>query len=113
MPTRRDFLTQTGGGFGAVALAALLADEAHAAAPPPRGGPMDPRPPHFRPKAKAVIQLFMYGGVSQVDTFDPKPELSRRSGQPMPALDDDLKVRSPGTLLGTSRRFAKHGESGI
>jgi hypothetical protein len=110
MLSRRDFLMHTGGGFGALAAAALLAD---AAAPPTRQGPMDVRPPHFKPKAKAVIQLFMYGGVSQVDTFDPKPELTRRSGQPMPALDDDLKVRSPGTLLGTSRKFAKHGASGI
>jgi hypothetical protein len=102
---RRDFLMHTGGGFGAMALAALLAEDAQAAAPPARGelNLLAPRKPHFAAKAKAVICLFMYGGVSQVDTFDPKPELTKRSGQPMPKLDDDLKARSPGTLLGSTR----------
>jgi hypothetical protein len=57
----------------------------------------------------------MYGGVSQVDTWDPKPELTRRSGQPMPDLEKDplFKVRNPGTLLGSTRTFAQAGESGI
>ncbi len=111
---RRDFLTNTGGGFGAMALAALLADEASGAAPPVRAAdPMAPRPPHFPAKAKSVICLFMYGGVSQVDTFDPKPELTRYNGKPMPKLDSELKGRSPGTLLGSTRKFAKHGKSGI
>src|SRR5439155_14204324 len=113
-PSRRDFLWNTGGGFGALALAALLAEEAQAAAPPTSSpGPLEPRKPHFPAKAKAVICLFMYGGVSQVDTWDPKPELTRRHGQPMPLVDPDLKVRNPGTLLGSSRTFAKHGQAGI
>src|SRR5262249_36109798 len=58
---------------------------------------------------------FMYGGVSQVDTFDPKPELLRQHGKPIPTLDRDpvLKARSPGSLLGSTRRFARHGQSGI
>jgi hypothetical protein len=57
----------------------------------------------------------MYGGVSQVDTFDPKPELTRRSGQPIPVLDSDpaLKARKPGKLMGSTRTFRKHGQSGI
>src|SRR5262245_3340834 len=114
MTSRRDFLIHTGGGFGALAAAALLAEDGHAAAPPTREpGPLDVKLPHFAAKAKAVICLFMYGGVSQVDTWDPKPELTKRNGQPMPTLDAELKGRSPGTLLGTPRKFAKHGKSGI
>ncbi|MBY0231931.1 MAG: DUF1501 domain-containing protein, partial [Gemmataceae bacterium] len=69
--------------------------------------------PHFPAKAASVICVFNYGGVSQVDTFDPKPELTRRSGQEMPKLDAELKGRAPGTLLGTKRAFKKHGKSGI
>src|SRR5205814_2079297 len=54
-----------------------------------------------------------YGGVSQVDTFDPKPELTKRNGQDMPTEDDALKIRNPGKLLGSPRKFTKHGQSGI
>src|SRR3954468_13559500 len=114
MTSRRDFLMHTGGGFGALAAAALLAEDGHAAAPPAREpGPLDVKPPHFAARAKAVICLFMYGGVSQGDTFDPKPELARRDGQPMPALDSDLRARNPGALLASPRRFRKHGQSGV
>ena len=57
----------------------------------------------------------MYGGPSQVDTWDPKPELNKHHGEPMPNLESDplLKVRNPGTLLGTPRKFTKYGKSGI
>jgi hypothetical protein len=77
--------------------------------------PLAPKRPHFQPRAKAVICLFMYGGVSQVDTWDPKPELVKRNGQPMPNLDNDplFKVRNPGTLLGSTRKFTPSGRSGI
>ena len=63
---------------------------------------MAPKKPHFPAKAKACIVLFMYGGVSQVDTFDPKAELTRHNGKPIPTLDSDplLKVRNPGTAPG-------------
>ena len=73
------------------------------------------RSPHALPRAKSVIFLFMYGGVSQVDTFDPKPELTRLNGQPIPNLDADplFKVRNPGTLLGSSRVFTPSGQSGL
>src|SRR3954453_18405787 len=85
MTSRRDFLIHTGGGFGALARAALFAEEGHAAAPPAREpGPLDVKLPHFAAKAKAVICLFMYGGVSQVDTWDPKPEPTKRGGPPTP-----------------------------
>ena len=72
---RRDLLLNTGRGFGALALSSLLqgADV----------NPMAPKLPPLPSKAKSVIYLFMHGGVSHVDTFDPKPELTRRSGQPL------------------------------
>ncbi len=73
--TRRELLCRTGAGFGAVALSSLLeAAELN---------PLAPRPSPLPAKAKSVIYLFMHGGVSHVDTFDPKPELTRRSGQPL------------------------------
>ncbi len=73
--TRRDLLTRTGKGFGAVALSSLLQGA--------EVNPMAPKLPPLPAKAKSVIYLFMHGGVSHVDTFDPKPELTRRSGQPL------------------------------
>ena len=85
--TRREFLWETGAGFGAVALTSLLSDDLffdkQAAAAQPRTAfisPMMPKKPHHTPKAKSVIFLFMYGGPSQVDTFDYKPELQKRDG---------------------------------
>jgi Protein of unknown function (DUF1501) len=120
--TRREFFWEAGGGFVGTALATLLAGDGFFTRPaaaterePLIASPLAPKAPHFPGKAKACIVLFMYGGVSQVDTFDPKRELSRHSGKPIPTLDSDplLKVRKPGTLLGSSRRFARHGQSGI
>ena len=73
--TRREMLLKTGLGFGAVALASLL----EAA----ESNPLAPKPPHAPAKAKNIIYLFMHGGVSHVDTFDPKPELARHNGQPL------------------------------
>jgi hypothetical protein len=117
--TRREFLWQAGGGFVGTALTYLLArdgffdKQATAAEAPPN--PLAPKKPHFPAKAKSCIFLFMYGGPSQVDLFDPKPELTKRTGQPIPNLDEDplFKARNPGTLLGTSRKFTKYGTSGI
>ncbi|MBA3485124.1 MAG: DUF1501 domain-containing protein [Pirellulales bacterium] len=88
--SRRRFLGQLGAGFGTVALEALLRQELRAAAPTPSPvtNPLLPlalRTPHFTPRAKSVIFLFMVGGPSQVDTFDYKPELQRLSGEPLPA----------------------------
>src|SRR4051794_31180290 len=81
--TRREFLRGAGGGFGALAVAWMLEQEAHA-----REGsddPLAPRPPHFPVKAERVIYLFMHGGPSHLETFDSKPELQRMGGQPLPA----------------------------
>ena len=118
--TRREFLWETGFGFTGTALTALLAADGFfanstVAAENKEAGPLASKKPHFTAKAKSVIFLFMYGGVSQVDTWDPKPELTRLSGQPMPDLEKDplFKVRNPGTLLGSTRQFAAAGESGI
>src|SRR3990172_9216109 len=78
--TRREMLRQAASGFGAVALAALLAEDAPAAANSPQD-PFSPRKPHFPPRARNVIFLYMDGGPSQVDTFDPKPQLAKEHGQ--------------------------------
>ena len=77
--------------------------------------PLAVKNPHYPAQAKSCIFLFMYGGPSQVDLFDPKPELKKRHGQPIPNLDKDtlFKVRNPGPLLGSSRKFIKCGKSGI
>ncbi len=117
--TRREFLWEAGGGFAGTALTWLLAHDgffsragAAEVAPP---SPLAPRAPHFPARANACIFLFMYGGPSQVDLWDPKPELTKYHGKPIPNLATDplLKVRNPGTLLGSSRRFRKCGQSGI
>jgi hypothetical protein len=77
-PTRRELLQHAAGGFASIALAGLLAEHAQAQTPV---DPLAPRPPHFAPRAKRVIFLYMTGGVSHVDTFDPKPQLVARQGQ--------------------------------
>ena len=102
--SRRDFLRQAGGGFGALAFAALArGDDAL-------------QKPHFAAKAKSVIFLFMEGGPSHVDLTDPKPELTRQNGKPWPASFG--KVLTPmGTggnnLLASKRKFTKHGQAGL
>ncbi len=117
--TRREFLWQAGGGFAGTALAYLLAQDGFfghvACADEAPRSPMDAKPPHYAPRAKACIFLFMYGGVSHVDTWDPKAELTRRHDEAMPNLDNDplFKVRSPGKLLASTRKFARWGQSGI
>lgn len=119
--TRREFLWESAGGFAGAALATILAEDGFFArsaaasdAEPSATVPLAPKKPHFPAKAKACIVLFMYGGVSQVDTFDPKIELQKHHGKPIPMLESDplLKVRNPGTLLGSTRKFARHGEAG-
>ncbi len=118
--TRREFLWQAGGGFVGTALTWLLARDgffssAAANELPAIVSPLSPKPSHFAPKAKACISLFMYGGPSQVDLFDPKPELAKRQGQPIPNVESDplFKVRNPGLLLPNAHGFRKCGQSGI
>ncbi len=118
---RREFLWETGFGFTGTALAGMLAADgffqqsAVAAELEAANSPLAVKKSHFPAKAKSVIFLFMYGGVSQVDTFDPKPELTKHNGQPIPNLDQDplFKVRNPGKLLASSRKFTPCGQSGL
>jgi hypothetical protein len=115
--SRRDFLLKAGGGFGTVALSALLEQDPLRAAPAHRGqSDGAPRAPHFAPKAKSVIFLFMEGGPSHLDTFDPKPELTRLHGQKLPASFGPIITPmgvGGNTLLASKRAFRKHGRSGI
>jgi hypothetical protein len=106
-PTRRQLLRTVGTGFGMAGLAGLL-NASPAAAP----APMAPKAPHFKASAKHVIFLFLNGGPSQVDTFDPKPMLQKYSGQPIPS--GNLKTeRKTGNLLGSPFNFRRCGKSGI
>jgi hypothetical protein len=108
---RREFLSDAFCGMGALAMAAM---EAEAAVK----NPLAPKPPHWpdKAKAKSVIFLFMAGGPSQVETFDPKPLLNELHGQKRPAEFGEAKYQfvSPNaTLLGTKRTFKKYGKSGV
>jgi hypothetical protein len=117
---RRAFLRNAGCGFGAIALAAMLAEEGYASdrqdGPPGSPDPLAPKKPHFEPTAKRVIFLFMSGGPSHLDLFDPKPELTRLHGQKLPASFGMVKTRrgvDKNKLLASKRTFKKHGQSGI
>jgi len=81
IPTRREVLTRAAGGFGAIALNAMLSDEMRATSVATAVDPLAPKQPHFEPRAKRVIFLYMTGGVSHVDSFDPKPELFANHGK--------------------------------
>ena len=110
--TRRDALCRMGCGFGMLSFASMVGESiAHAGV----SSPVNPwmiDDPHFKPKAKHVIFLFMNGGMSQVDTFDPKPVLDKYDGQPMPG--GDLKhERKTGGLMKSPFSFKKYGSSGI
>ncbi len=115
-PTRRGFLRDCGGGLGAIALAHLFAVEGCAGADSPQTNPLAPKLPHFAAKAKNVIFLFMEGGPSQIDLFDPKPELQRQHGKSLPpSLTKDLNlafVKPTATVLASPRQFKPHGQSG-
>jgi hypothetical protein len=110
---RRAFLRQAGCGFGAVALAALMSDEQLAAAPNSQADPLTPKSPHFKPRAKSVIFLYMDGGPSQVDTFDPKPRLTKEHGQPFAMKMEPTQFNNNGNTLASPWKFEQHGESGI
>jgi hypothetical protein len=102
--TRREALRETALGFGALAFSSLLHDEAKAEAPA--------RTPHFAPKAKRVIFLFMKGGPSAIDTFDPKPLLDRDHGKPFPGTRPRVTFAKTGTLLKSPWKFKQYGKCG-
>lgn len=113
-------LKQCCGGFGSVALAGLLSDEAMAdellrrpsKVNPLELGPLAVRRPHFPPRAKRVIFLFMHGGPSQVDTFDYKPRLQKEHGKPLPFAKPRVQFAETGNLMGSPYKWKQHGESG-
>ncbi|MEP6757526.1 MAG: DUF1501 domain-containing protein [Chthonomonadales bacterium] len=116
--TRRDLLWKAGAGFGSLALAAMMHEEAMASAG--RGddsaNPLRIREPHMPAKAKSVIWLFMEGGPSAIDIFDPKPALERMSGKPLPASFGHVATAmgtSRNGLLPSKRSFKQYGQSGI
>jgi Protein of unknown function (DUF1501) len=112
--TRRAMLRASAGGFGHLVLSALAARSAMAAASStPNGAPLTARPPHFLPRAKRIIFLFMWGGPSHVDLFDPKPRLNELAGKPLAGKDVGSKKDQLGQILGSPFRFAQHGQSGI
>ena len=123
--SRRDLLFQAGSGISGLALTCLLGREGLLAAGPGAearsrlvdahsGSPVLPKPGNFAPRAKAVISLFMTGGVSHVDTFDPKPMLAKYHGKPLTGKGR-IRVRQgyPGPLMASPYKFKRYGQAGI
>ena len=113
MRMRREFLKSVGGGIGMMALADLLARDGYAAGI----SPLAPKKPHFPGKAKRVIYMFMEGGPSQMDLFDPKPELQKWHVKSLPeSFTKDLQlafIKPSAAVLGSPRIFTKYGQSGM
>ena len=114
---RRQMLFRSAAGFGGLALHWLTHQEqVRAATKSTAVNPLAPKTPHHPAKAKACIFLFMVGGPSQVDLFDPKPVLNRLHGQRLPEHFGNVEgqfVRDTDVLMGSPRKFRKHGQSGI
>lgn len=112
LQNRRRFLREVGGGVGMLGLGHLLGLEGRSAT-----GPLAPKKPHFPATAKNVIFMFMEGAPSQMDLFDPKPELQKISGQTLPeSLTSQLRlafIKKDAKVLASPRVFRKHGQSGI
>jgi Protein of unknown function (DUF1501) len=119
LQSRRDFLTTGASGIGLLALASLLRDEGLLAAESKEAvNPLAPKAPHFAPKAKNCICIYLEGAPSQIDLFDPKPKLNELSGKPLPeSLTKNIRFafiqKETAVLLGSPRKFAKHGECGM
>ena len=113
--SRRDFLFESCGGISGLGLAYLLnQDGLLGATGVCEGNVSAAKKPHFEPRAKAVISLFMSGGVSHMDTFDPKPALSRYAGQPLEGKGDVIvRQGNPGPLMPSPFTFKKYGQSGM
>jgi len=114
--SRREMLRRCGTGFGMMALGSLM-DGSGLLTPSVQAAgqvtlPLAPRSPHFAPKAKRVVHLFMNGGPSQVDTFDPKPALDRFHGKPLP-LNNLRTERKTGAAMRSPFKFKRYGQSGI
>ncbi|MEM6692026.1 MAG: DUF1501 domain-containing protein, partial [Planctomycetota bacterium] len=118
-PQRRDFLTTAASGIGGVALGSILTEEGVLRAEDAFGGSDDHvRPPHFAPKAKACICIYMAGAPSQLDLFTPKPKLAELHGQKLPkSILDKARFAfiqpDSATLMASPRKFSRHGECGM
>src|SRR4051812_18852526 len=119
--SRRDFLTSTASGIGMLALASLLEDDgvlAAGAAPGGAADPLAPRLPHFAPKAKSCICIYLEGAPSQLDLFDPKPRLNELHGKPLPeSMTKNVRFafiqKESARLMGSPRTFKKYGRCGM
>lgn len=119
--TKRDFFTTTANGLGMLALGSILSEDRLLAVPegvPLAADPLVPKPPHFAPRAKNCIFIFMEGAPSQLDLFDPKPKLNELNGKPLPeSLTKNVRFafikKESAVLMGSPRKFSKHGESGM
>jgi hypothetical protein len=112
--TRREFFTQAGSGLAGMALASMAGQEQAQAAK--TVDPLAPKPGHHPAKAKSVIWLFMEGGPSHIDLFDPKPKINEMHGQPVPASYGKLITAmgtASNTLMGSPRKWKQHGKSGL
>ena len=110
--SRRAALQTVAAGFGMVALQGMLAKELAAGPPGRTANPLAERPPHHRPTAKRCIFIYLPGGPSQIDLFDPKPQVARRNNQPLPFKMPKLVRTRTNNLFASKFKFKKHGESG-
>ncbi|MEW6303927.1 MAG: DUF1501 domain-containing protein [Verrucomicrobiota bacterium] len=116
--TRRDFLATSASGIGTIALATMLKQDGLLAGEANIADPLAPKAPHFAPKAKAIISIYMEGAPSQMDLFDPKPKLNELDGQKLPdSLLEKVRfafIQKEGArLMASPRKFSKHGQSGM
>lgn len=111
-PSRREFLIRTSCGFGALALTALTQEDVSARSPADEGS-LAARPPMFPPRARHVIFLYMDGGPSQVDLFDPKPRLEKEHGEPIKVKVQPTQFDNVGTVMKAPWPFQHYGESGL
>jgi hypothetical protein len=111
--SRRRMLRQCSTGFGMIALAGLMADPSYAGPARPAAEGPGPRPPDFPSRAKNVIFCYMSGGVSHVDSFDPKPRIDRDHGKPMPMPIERTQFNNNGNLFASPWKFRRYGRSGL
>jgi Protein of unknown function (DUF1501) len=111
--SRRQLLTSMGTGLGMLGLFGLLSDESKAAADIENHNPLTSKSPHFPAKIKHVIHIYLNGGPSQVDTFDPKPMLAKYNGQPLPVDNKLTTERQTGAALASPFKFHRYGQSGL
>src|SRR4051794_14713107 len=118
LQSRRRFLTSSAGGVGLLALASMLKENGLLAEAPDAANPLAPKPPHFAPKAKACICIYLEGAPSQIDLFDPKPKLVQLHGKPLPeSMTRNVRFafikKESARLMGSPRRFRKFGKCGM